>query len=100
MQYTADDSVELALDKLDSIVQKASVKEDEMDKFENYIVESLHKLKTVSSIRAQGDIQAILSKYRLHNITARITPTSPSILIYLNPVMMMHGMILQTFQIT
>lgn len=68
----------MALNKLDNIAQKASIIEDEMDKFGSYIAASLRKLKTISSVQAQGEIQNILSKYRLQDITAGSTLSSSS----------------------
>lgn len=77
-KYDANDSIELALNKLDNIAEKASVIEDEMEKFGSYVAASLRKLKTISSIKAQGEIQNILSKYRLQDITAGASLSSPS----------------------
>lgn len=49
-----------------------------MDKFGSYVAASLRKLKTISSIKAQEEIQNILSKYRLQDITAGTKLSSPS----------------------
>jgi hypothetical protein len=48
-----------------------------MDKFKSYVAASLRKLKTISSIKAQGEIQNILSKYRLQDITTEASPSTP-----------------------
>lgn len=76
-KYAANDTIELALNKLDNIAEKASVIEDEMDKFGSYVAASLRKLKTISSNYAQGEVQNILLKYRLQDITAGASPSTP-----------------------
>lgn len=77
-QFAANDCIELTLNKLENIAEKAYVIVDEMDMFGSYVAASLRKLKTISSIKAQGAIQNKLSKYRLQDITARATLSSPS----------------------